>query len=180
MNLAEAAALLAPGPGLLDRAQRAASTRTGQPVTVQVVPLTSTEDRERMRQKLSASSGFGAREMRVAIQPPYTEFSPITAHLVLTGYWGLVRENVARLPLPLGLVVNVTRETPRVAVDGLTFYRIPVDDAEGEDLAAYFDDITQRIRDFRERNLTTVVHCMVGVSRSASVVIGKFGVRISI
>lgn len=110
-----------------------------------------------------------------AMNPPYIDFSTITTHLALTGFWGVVAENVTRFPVKVGLVVNVTFEAPLlVGVEGILSYRIPVIDDVTEDLSIYFDEITEQIHKFKvEKGLATVVHCLVGVSRSASIVMGK-------
>ncbi|XP_021697774.1 dual specificity protein phosphatase 18 [Aedes aegypti] len=74
--------------------------------------------------------------------------------------------------LGVTLVINATTEselpnTP-LPCDETGYLRVPVKDSRETDLDRYFNEVADRIEEESQRNGITLVHCVVGVSRSAS------------
>lgn len=74
--------------------------------------------------------------------------------------------------LGVSLVINATTEselpnTP-LPCDETGYLRVPVKDNREADLERYFHQIADRIEEESQRNGVTLVHCVAGVSRSAS------------
>jgi protein-tyrosine phosphatase len=49
--------------------------------------------------------------------------------------------------------------------------RIPVNDVSGENISRYFDDVADKINSIGVRNEKVLIHCVAGVSRSATLVL---------
>ena len=75
-------------------------------------------------------------------------------------------------------IINATMELPDLSEEGIETLRIMVADHPGEDLAKYFDHSSDFIERKRCEGGRVLVHCMAGVSRSASLCIAylmKYG-----
>ncbi|XP_055629681.1 dual specificity protein phosphatase 18-like [Toxorhynchites rutilus septentrionalis] len=75
--------------------------------------------------------------------------------------------------LGVSLVINATTEaelpnTPLPCDETTGYLRVPVKDNREEDLERYFDQIADRIEQEYQRDGVILVHCVAGVSRSAS------------
>lgn len=75
--------------------------------------------------------------------------------------------------LGVTLVINATTEselpnTPLPCDETCGYLRVPVKDNRETDLDRYFNQVADRIEEESQRNGITLVHCVVGVSRSAS------------
>ncbi|XP_029735091.2 dual specificity protein phosphatase 18 [Aedes albopictus] len=74
--------------------------------------------------------------------------------------------------LGVTLVINATTETelPNTPLpcDDTNYMRVPVKDNRETDLDQYFNQVADRIEEESQRNGIALVHCVVGVSRSAS------------
>ena len=66
-------------------------------------------------------------------------------------------------------VVNATKEISNYYPDYFTYLRIPVDDTNDEDLTNHFDDFLEFVRANQGKRI--LVHCYMGSSRSASLVL---------
>ncbi|KAJ1148945.1 hypothetical protein NDU88_001769 [Pleurodeles waltl] len=65
-------------------------------------------------------------------------------------------------------VINATLDVQRPSWPGVDYLRVPVADLPHAQLSDYFDRVADRIRMVERRNGRTLVHCMAGVSRSAT------------
>ncbi|XP_062550221.1 dual specificity protein phosphatase 18 [Armigeres subalbatus] len=74
--------------------------------------------------------------------------------------------------LGVTLVINATTESelPNTPLpsDDTGYLRVPVKDNRETDLDRYFNQVADRIEEESQRNGITLIHCVVGVSRSAS------------
>jgi dual specificity phosphatase 12 len=52
--------------------------------------------------------------------------------------------------------------------DGITHLYLPLDDHPDENISKYFDQATEFLRYHQERGIPVLVHCMAGMSRSAT------------
>lgn len=92
----------------------------------------------------------------------------ITDHLFLTGIGGMTRENFRRNHIDF--VVNITTEAP--LWEDVESMRVALDDDSSSNILAHLDQIVDKINDvITQRNAHVLVHCVAGVSRSATVVI---------
>ncbi|PAA50178.1 hypothetical protein BOX15_Mlig031045g2 [Macrostomum lignano] len=99
----------------------------------------------------------------------FTQVAQITDHLYLCSAHP-VRD--ARLrALGIKLVVNATIDVPPVRLAGVDTLQVPVDDTPYARISNYFDIVADRINGEIRRGNNVLVHCMAGVSRSATLVL---------
>lgn len=73
--------------------------------------------------------------------------------------------------LGINFVINVAPElpdTPLANSTNILYLRINIMDSTHADLAQHFDEVSDMIEEIRLNNGKTLVHCVAGVSRSAS------------
>ncbi|CAD5207378.1 unnamed protein product [Bursaphelenchus okinawaensis] len=99
----------------------------------------------------------------------FGQISEINDHLYLSGAGVLQPENLKKKKITC--VVNATNEEPAAYLPGIDYLKIRIDDSPYAHLDHYFDMVADRIRSVKERGGRTLVHCMAGVSRSASLCI---------
>ncbi|EPT02983.1 phosphatases II, partial [Fomitopsis schrenkii] len=83
------------------------------------------------------------------------------------------RDGIQLKHLGITHVLSVMEEEPKVPQDmGLQTLHVPIRDEVGADLLAYLEDTTEWIKVALTENDTNkvLVHCLVGMSRSATVV----------
>ncbi|XP_054851581.1 dual specificity protein phosphatase 14-like isoform X1 [Eublepharis macularius] len=68
-------------------------------------------------------------------------------------------------------VVNATMEIPNANWPDIDYVKVPVPDLPHAPLSLYFDSVADRIHQTGKKNGRTLVHCVAGVSRSASLCI---------
>lgn len=99
----------------------------------------------------------------------FSQVAQITDHLYLCSAHP-VRD--ARLrALGIKLVVNATIDVPPVRLAGVDTLQVPVDDTPSASIHNYFDLVADRINAEVRRGNKVLVHCMAGVSRSATLVL---------
>lgn len=164
---------LRPGPGLLERAQHVDRSATGARITPGNAPLMVTI----AEQERKVANPRTPNRLRILFSEPFNQVSVILeGFLGLTGMGGLVVERISHsFPgRPVMFLLNVTIEAPRFVFGQAAVYRIPVQDDEKEDLSIYFDEATEKLEQVRRDGLgVAVVNCLVGISRSATIVLGK-------
>lgn len=75
--------------------------------------------------------------------------------------------------LNIKCVVNAAPELPDTPLPDTKplYYQVPVMDKGEIDIKMYFDEVADLIEQVRQTDGTTLVHCVAGVSRSASLCI---------
>ncbi|KAH9508993.1 Dual specificity protein phosphatase 14 [Bulinus truncatus] len=68
-------------------------------------------------------------------------------------------------------IINVTLEIPNLQLPNLECIQIRIDDAPTASLGLYFDRCADKINQVDRKGGKTLVHCVAGVSRSASICI---------
>ncbi|XP_029430998.1 dual specificity protein phosphatase 14-like [Rhinatrema bivittatum] len=68
-------------------------------------------------------------------------------------------------------IVNATMDVQRPTWPGVDYVRVPVADLPHARLSDYFDTVADRIRLVERHSGRTLVHCVAGVSRSATLCI---------
>eukprot|EP00092_Neocalanus_flemingeri_P045225 GFUD01050448.1.p1 GENE.GFUD01050448.1~~GFUD01050448.1.p1 ORF type:complete len:261 (-),score=88.80 GFUD01050448.1:9-680(-) len=106
-----------------------------------------------------------------AFPPPtsltvFSQMAPLTPHLYLAAATALSPTALARCRI--SLVINVTKELPILPVDGARSVRVSVGDDSITNLYHHFDTISTIIREEAEQGGVVLVHCVAGVSRSAT------------
>ncbi|XP_043942245.1 dual specificity protein phosphatase 14-like [Protopterus annectens] len=68
-------------------------------------------------------------------------------------------------------IINATMEIPNTNWPDMEYVKVPVADLPHALLSLYFDTVADKINQMEKNNGRTLVHCVAGVSRSASLVI---------
>lgn len=71
----------------------------------------------------------------------------------------------------IGYILNVTAEIDNFFPDTFHYMNIPVSDNEETDLLRYFNDSYRFINEAHKEGKNVLVHCKMGISRSATIVI---------
>lgn len=98
-----------------------------------------------------------------------SQISEISDHLYLSGANGLKADRIRKRKI--NCIVNATVEEPSMYMSGVDYLKIRVDDNPYAHLDMYFDMVADRVKANKERGGKTLIHCVAGVSRSASLVI---------
>lgn len=100
---------------------------------------------------------------------PFPGISRLTSSLYLCGAAAVVPAHLDKLRVTC--VVNVAPElpdTPLSSTSNPLYLRINAQDRAGVNLAAHFDEVADLIEEVRLAGGSSLVHCVAGVSRSAS------------
>lgn len=98
--------------------------------------------------------------------------SEILPSLYLCGACAIVRPETLE-NLEIKFVVNATVELPDTPLpnEPPSYLRVPIKDVRESNLMEYFDQVADLIEKTRQEYGKSLVHCVAGVSRSASLVI---------
>ncbi|UYV67395.1 DUSP14 [Cordylochernes scorpioides] len=102
-----------------------------------------------------------------------TGVSKVEDHLYLSGFYAITQSALDKNKITC--IINATKDAefpPKKK--GLDTLRVPVEDFHTEDISPYFDMAVEKIVETEKKGGNTLVHCMAGISRSASICIGKF------
>lgn len=99
----------------------------------------------------------------------FGQISEINDHLFLSGAGVLRPEKLKQKGITC--IINATIEEPTTNLSGIDCVRIRIEDSPYSRLDNYFDLAADKIRSIRERGGKTLVHCVAGVSRSATLCI---------
>lgn len=98
----------------------------------------------------------------------FASMTRITDNLFLTGVSGMTRENFRKNHIDF--VVNITTDAP--FWEDIESIRLPLEDDVNANLLPHLDTAVDRIHELiTKKNFHVLVHCVAGVSRSATVVI---------
>ncbi|GMT28831.1 hypothetical protein PFISCL1PPCAC_20128, partial [Pristionchus fissidentatus] len=100
---------------------------------------------------------------------PLHQISEIKNFLFLSGIAVIKQEPVSKIGITT--IVNATTEENTPPVRGVDVVRIRVDDHPSANLGIHFHVIADKIKSVKEGGGRVLVHCMAGVSRSASLVL---------
>lgn len=101
----------------------------------------------------------------------FSSIDSVTDYLFISGYAPVTKEKLTKLGITL--IVDATN-VPNRPLDGIDTIKIAVDDCESALLKPFFDDICDKIKENKEKNGKTLVHCAAGISRSATLCIVYF------
>uniref|UniRef100_A0A0N4ZUD4 Protein-tyrosine-phosphatase n=1 Tax=Parastrongyloides trichosuri TaxID=131310 RepID=A0A0N4ZUD4_PARTI len=99
----------------------------------------------------------------------FGQISEINDHLYLSGAGVLTAEKIKQKKIKC--IVNATTEEPSAYQTGVDYIKIRIEDNPNAPLNSYFDMVADKIKATKDRGGKTLVHCVAGVSRSATLVI---------
>ena len=80
-------------------------------------------------------------------------------------YYGLKKNNIK-------MIINVTKEISKYYPEYFTYYQYELYDNNHDNIKDFLDDANKNIKDFQENKKGNIlIHCFMGASRSASVVL---------
>ncbi|BFZ25368.1 hypothetical protein BsWGS_28407 [Bradybaena similaris] len=97
----------------------------------------------------------------------FSQIAEITSCLYLSSAAAVKGENIRSLNITH--VINVTMEIPNLQLPNLETIQIHVDDTPTARLGLYFDRCADKIHQVGRKGGKTLVHCVAGVSRSATI-----------
>lgn len=108
-------------------------------------------------------------DYKLLLSPLFSAMTKITDNLFLTGVGGMTRDNFRRNHIDF--VINITTEAP-LWDESVESWRLPLEDDAATNILTHLDIAADRIHEaITRRNAHVLVHCVAGVSRSATVVI---------
>ena len=96
-----------------------------------------------------------------------SKINEITPHLYLTSVYGATRENIIKYNCTL--LVNCAQELPKQDLNGVESIKLFLDDMPYAIINVYFDRIADKIHEHANRGGRTMIHCVCGISRAASI-----------
>lgn len=96
----------------------------------------------------------------------FGQISVITEHLYLSGAGVLKPEKLKQKQITC--VINAAVEEPNTYIPGIDHVKIPIEDNPLAPIDLYFDVVADKIKAIKDHGGKTLVHCVAGVSRSAS------------
>ena len=100
--------------------------------------------------------------------PELAQISEIYDFLYLSGAHPVQTRRMRNLGITN--IINATMEVSDLRSPGLTTMHIYIDDSPYAKISPYFDKCAKLIHDVKARGGKTLVHCIAGVSRSASLI----------
>lgn len=99
----------------------------------------------------------------------FGQISEITDHLYLSGAGVLKPEKLRQKQITC--IINATVEEPNAYLLGIDYVKVPIEDSPFARIDQYFDVVADRIKSVKDHGGKTLVHCVAGVSRSATLCI---------
>lgn len=96
----------------------------------------------------------------------FGQISEVTDHLLLSGAGVLKPEKLRQKKITF--IVNATIEEPSIHLTGVDYLKISIEDSPYARIDQYFDIVADKIKAAKDRGGRTLVHCVAGVSRSAT------------
>lgn len=98
-----------------------------------------------------------------------TKVDEIIDNLYLTSVYGASRENIQARGVTL--LINSAQELPKQEIPGVESVKLFLDDVSHANIQIYFDRMADKMNDHLSRGGRVLVHCMMGVSRSTSLIL---------
>jgi atypical dual specificity phosphatase len=98
-----------------------------------------------------------------------SQVSEIQSGLYLTSVYGATRDNI--LKKHITLLINSAQELPKQEISGVESIKLFLDDTPFALINVYFDRMADKINEHLNRGGKVMVHCVMGVSRSTSLVL---------
>jgi atypical dual specificity phosphatase len=98
-----------------------------------------------------------------------SQIAKITDNLYLSSFVGVNEFNIMKYNI--SCVITVCKEVPKCSFKNVESIKIEVVDKQTESISKYFDVLADKINDVAKRNSASLVHCVAGISRSASIVL---------
>ncbi|CAG0883756.1 unnamed protein product [Darwinula stevensoni] len=95
-----------------------------------------------------------------------SQMAHITDFLFLSGARAVTETNIRGKGITC--IVNATRELPCLPLSDVDYLKIPVEDLPTAPISDYFHEVSDKIYEVKKKGGKTLVHCIAGVSRSAS------------
>ena len=97
------------------------------------------------------------------------QVSEITPYIYLTSVYGASKDNIYKRSVTL--LVNAAQELPKQEMAGVESIKLFLEDTPYANINVYFDRIADKMQQHVSRGGKVLVHCVLGVSRSTSLVI---------
>ncbi|VDN04169.1 unnamed protein product [Thelazia callipaeda] len=94
------------------------------------------------------------------------QISEVTGHLYLSGAGVLKLDKLRQKKI--SCIINATIEEPSTHFPGIEYLKISIEDSPYAMINQYFDIVADKIKEIKDRGGRTLVHCVAGVSRSAT------------
>jgi atypical dual specificity phosphatase len=102
------------------------------------------------------------------VNPEFAQISELVPHLFICGVSALTSANMKAFKI--SLIVNATKEVPNLKSLGeIQRMKLWIDDVSSEDISNHFDVVCDQIHAVIQDGGNVLVHCVAGVSRSASI-----------
>lgn len=98
-----------------------------------------------------------------------SQVAKITDHLYLSSFVGATEYNIMKFNV--SCVITVCNEVPKVELKHVESIKLCVQDKPSEQLFKYFDFVADKINEVANKNGVCLVHCVAGISRSATMVL---------
>ena len=74
----------------------------------------------------------------------------------------------------IGLIINITKEIPNYYINDIDYYNIYITDTNDSDILSHLDNFIEKIELYncKSEKQNILIHCYMGSSRSASLVVG--------
>jgi protein-tyrosine phosphatase len=102
----------------------------------------------------------------------FGEISDLNGHLYLSAAHVLKPESIKRKNI--NFIVNATVEEPNMYLKNGDYLKIRINDHPYARLDAYFDIVADKVKSNKDKGGKSLIHCVAGVSRSASLCIAYF------
>ena len=100
-----------------------------------------------------------------------SQIAKINDHLYLSSFIGATEHNIRKFNITC--IITVCKEVPKLEHKYVELLRLDVLDKPTESLARYFDLVADKINEIGNKKGACLVHCVAGISRSATMILGK-------
>ena len=97
------------------------------------------------------------------------EITKVTDHLFISAVSAVKPDRIRDLGITC--IINCTVDMPLLNIPSVETIRISIDDLPTVTISTYFERCIEKICETKKKGGKTLVHCMAGVSRSATIVL---------